>query len=128
MGENTCILKQVLSWAQQLKRDAVMLWFAKNYPDTPTLTKVICTVAVAYALSSIDLIPDFIPVLGYLDDLLLVPSMIWIAVRMLPPHVILRCRMQADVWLQSHRERPTSYAGAIVIAMVWALLVYAAFR
>ncbi|HJV76479.1 MAG TPA: hypothetical protein VJ654_19840, partial [Noviherbaspirillum sp.] len=63
-----------------------------------------------------------------LDDLLLVPGMIWIAVRLLPPHVILRCRMQADVWLASHQAKPKSYAGAAVIVIVWSTIAYAAYR
>jgi uncharacterized membrane protein YkvA (DUF1232 family) len=128
MGEDTTILKRIRSWARQLKRDAVMLWFAKDHPDTPTFAKVVCVLAVAYALSPIDLIPDFIPVLGYLDDLLLVPGMVWVAIRMLPPHVILRCRLQADVWLASHRTKPTSYAGAAVIVIAWVAIAYAAYR
>jgi len=118
------MLSQIKAWAKKLKQDVVMLWFAKGHPDTPLLAKVLCIAAVAYALSPIDLIPDFIPVLGYIDDLLLVPGLVWMAVRMLPPHVILRCRTQADVWLASHASKPKSYVGAAVIILIWIALAY----
>lgn len=122
------ILEQIKSWAKRLKRDAVMLWFARSHPDTPALAKALCVVAVGYALSPIDLIPDFIPVLGYIDDLLLVPGMIWIAVRLLPPHVVLSCRTQADLWIASHEAKPRSYAGAAIILLIWTAIIYAAFH
>lgn len=122
------VLAQVRSWARRLKRDAVMLWLARDHPDTPTVAKVICIVAVAYALSPIDLIPDFIPVLGYLDDLVLVPGLIWLTVRILPPHVVLRCRTDADLWMASHQSKPKSYVGAAVIVIAWVAIAYAAYR
>ena len=63
------------------------LWFACRHPATPWAPKILCLFVVGYALSPIDLIPDFIPVLGYLDDVLLLPGLIWLAVRLLPPAV-----------------------------------------
>lgn len=113
------IRDSVSQWARRIKRDAVMLWFARRHPDTPFLAKALCFLAVAYALSPIDLIPDFIPVLGYLDDALLLPALIWLAVRLLPPHVIDSCRTQADQWLSAQNARPTSYLGAVLIITVW---------
>jgi uncharacterized membrane protein YkvA (DUF1232 family) len=74
---------------------------------------------VAYALSPIDLIPDFIPVLGYVDDVLLLPVLIWLAVRTLPAHVLDECRIQADDWLREKKEKPTSRAGAAFIVLLW---------
>ena len=62
------LLSTIGAWARRTKRSSVTLWFAYRHPDTPLLAKVICIVMVAYALSPIDLIPDFIPVLGYLDE------------------------------------------------------------
>lgn len=113
------IKDSVSQWARRLRRDALMLWFARRHPDTPLLAKALCVLAVAYALSPIDLIPDFIPILGYLDDALLLPALIWLAVRVLPPHVIATCRAQADQWMSARKARPTSYLGAAFIAMVW---------
>lgn len=96
-----------------------MLWFARRHPDTPLLAKALCIFTVAYALSPIDLIPDFIPVLGYVDDVLLLPSFIWLAVRLLPQHVIHDCRAQAEAWMEKEKAKPASYAGAIGIVLIW---------
>jgi uncharacterized membrane protein YkvA (DUF1232 family) len=111
-------------WAKQIKRDAVMLWFARRHPDTPRLAKALCIFTVAYALSPIDLIPDFIPVLGYVDDVLLLPALIWFAVRLLPPHVIEECRVQAKDWMANQQTKPTSYAGAAAIVVIWLAVLY----
>lgn len=111
-------------WAKRIKRDAVMLWFARRHPDTPFLAKALCFIAVAYALSPIDLIPDFIPVLGYLDDALLLPAMIWLAVRLLPAQVIETCRAQAEQWMTDQQAKPTSYVGAAAVIVVWLTVLY----
>lgn len=74
---------------------------------------------VAYALSPIDLIPDFIPVLGYLDDMLLLPGLIWLTIRLLPPEVLAHCRGQADVWMKIEGSKPSSRVGAAVIVVLW---------
>jgi uncharacterized membrane protein YkvA (DUF1232 family) len=74
---------------------------------------------VAYALSPIDLIPDFIPVLGYLDDVVLLPVLIWFTVRLLPPHVLVESRQKAEVWMAEQRTRPRSIGGAVVSALIW---------
>ncbi|MDB5743216.1 MAG: hypothetical protein JWR68_1531 [Polaromonas sp.] len=113
------ITDPIRQWARRIKRDAVMLWFARRHPATPLLAKVVCFVAVAYALSPIDLIPDFIPVLGYLDEALLLPAMIWLAVRLLPDEVVATCRLEADRWMQARQDRPKSYSGAIAIIFIW---------
>ena len=74
---------------------------------------------MAYALSPVDLIPDFIPVLGYVDDVLLLPGLIWLAVRMLPASVLADCREQADAWIATKGEKPRSRAGAVLIVLIW---------
>ncbi len=118
-------LRKVVSlWVKHVKRDAVMLWFARKHPDTPLLAKVVCVVAVLYALSPIDLVPDFIPVLGYIDDALLLPAMIWLAVRLLPPPVLALCRQQADDWIIRQKAKPKSYTGAVLVVALWCLLAY----
>jgi len=118
------VLAAVTAWARRIKRDVVMLWFARRHPDTPLLAKALCIFAAAYALSPIDLIPDFIPVLGYLDEALLLPALIWLAVRLLPGHVIDECRMQAQAWMEKEKSRPASYAGAAVIVAIWLGMLY----
>lgn len=70
-------------WARQLKRDVLALWFARRHPQTPWHAKALGAFVVAYALSPIDLIPDFIPVLGFLDDVILLPGLIWLTLRLL---------------------------------------------
>ncbi len=124
----TALFQSIRLWAQRLKRDALALWFARNHPDTPLIVKVLCWFVVAYALSPIDLIPDFIPVLGYLDDVLLLPALIWLALRLLPAHVIDAGRQAADVLLAQHGQRPRSYWGAVLIVLVWAALLAAGVR
>lgn len=86
------LLQPLFEWAKRLKRDVITLWFAYQHPDTPWYAKAIGVFVVAYALSPIDLIPDFIPVLGYVDDILLLPGLIWLAVRLIPANVIALCR------------------------------------
>lgn len=109
----------ISAWARRIKRNALMLWFARRHPDTPFVAKVLCVFAVAYALSPIDLIPDFIPVLGYIDDAILLPALIWLAIRLLPAHVIESCRAEAETWMANKKIRPTSYAGAVAILIIW---------
>jgi uncharacterized membrane protein YkvA (DUF1232 family) len=114
----------ITAWARRIKRDVVMLWFARRHPDTPVLAKALCIFAAAYALSPIDLIPDFIPVLGYVDDALLLPALIWLAVQLLPSHVVDECRLQAQVWMDKEKSRPASYAAAAVIVAIWLGVLY----
>ena len=100
-----------------------MLWFAYRDPRTPWLAKIICMVAVAYALSPIDLIPDFIPVLGYLDDAILLPAFIWLAVRLLPAEVVSDCRAQAEEWLEANGRKPVNRWGVVFVLLVWSALL-----
>ncbi|QFZ84916.1 DUF1232 domain-containing protein [Variovorax paradoxus] len=109
-------------WARRIKRDAVTLWFACRDPATPWLPKALCWFTVAYALSPIDLIPDFIPVLGYLDDVLLLPALIWLAVRLLPAEVIVRSRERAEDWMVRNGRRPTSRVGMALVIGIWVLV------
>ena len=112
-------------WAKRIKRDGVTLWFAGKHPKTPWYAKALGLFVVAYALSPIDLIPDFIPVLGYVDDvllLLLLPSLIWLTLQLLPPDVLTECRGQADVWMQTQGAKPRSMAGAVLVVALWLLV------
>ena len=109
----------MLQWlkgkARLLKRDVVALYFAARDPRTPRAAKLFIALVVAYALSPIDLIPDFIPVLGYLDDLILVPLGIAIALRMVPPGVLAESREKADTL--SHK--PKNWFAAAIIVLLW---------
>ena len=106
-------------WARSIKREGIALWFAARDPRTPLLPKLLCGFVVAYALSPIDLIPDFIPVLGYLDDVILLPGLMWLAIRLMPPHLLEENRRRADDWIAQGHARPRSVVGAAVIVLVW---------
>ena len=108
-------------WAKRIKRDGVTLWFAGKHPKTPWYAKALGLFVVAYALSLIDLIPDFIPVLGYVDDVLLLPGLIWLTLRLLPPDVLADCRGQADAWMQTQGAKPRSMAGPVLVVASWRL-------
>lgn len=120
-NENTMPIRQTLtSWARRVKRDGVTLWFAARHPGTPWYAKALGALVVAYALSPIDLIPDFIPVLGHVDDVLLLPALIWLAVRLLPADVRRSCRQQADDWMRAQGRKPRSRFGIAFVLIVWA--------
>lgn len=112
-------LETARAWARRVKRDAMTLWFARTHPDTPWHAKALGAFVVAYALSPIDLIPDFIPVLGYVDDVILLPALIWLTVRLLPPHVLAESRLKAEKWMADEKARPRSLAGALAIGAIW---------
>jgi uncharacterized membrane protein YkvA (DUF1232 family) len=118
----------IRNWARTIKRDAVMLWFARHHADVPLLPKVLCVVTVLYALSPIDLIPDFVPVLGYLDDVIVLPALIWVTVRLLPPTVVADCRRRAEDWMATRGSKPRSYVGAAVIVILWIAIAWLCLR
>ena len=109
-------------WAKRVKRDGVTLWFAGKHPKTPWYAKALGLFVVAYALSPIDLIPDFIPVLGYVDDVLLLPGLIWLTLQLLPPDVLTECRGHADAWMQTQGAKPRSMAWAVLVVALWLLV------
>jgi uncharacterized membrane protein YkvA (DUF1232 family) len=102
-------------WALRLKRDVVALWIAARDPRVHWYAKVLAGTVAAYALSPIDLIPDLIPVLGYVDDLLIVPAGIWVVVKLIPPPLMAEFRKEAT----RRAERPTSHAAAAIIGLIW---------
>lgn len=120
--------KKMRDWARGIKRDGVTLWFAYRHVDTPTLAKLLCVVVVAYALSPIDLIPDFIPVLGYLDDVILLPCLIWLAVKLIPSRVLAECRAKAAEWMATEGRKPRSNWGIAFVILVWLLASWAIWR
>ncbi len=116
---------RLLAWAGGLRSDIVTLWMALRHPRTPRIARLIAALAVAYALSPIDLIPDFIPILGYLDDMVLLPLLVWLALRCIPADVVQACREQAAEWLTARRRKPVVWLGAALVVAVWALIVLA---
>lgn len=113
------VLDRLKEWAKRIKRDGVTLWMASRHPEVPWLAKAIAIFVVAYALSPIDLIPDFVPVLGYVDDVILLPVLIWAAIRLIPAPILGECRDQADRWMSREGKKPTSRVGAFVIVAIW---------
>ena len=118
------MLDRVKRWAAELKAQLVTLWFCRKHPGTPWTAKLVAALVVAYAFSPIDLIPDFIPVLGYLDDLLIVPLGIYLAIRLIPPQVLAEARAEADGWLATTAERPRNYWAAAVVVAIWLAVAY----
>ena len=111
------MIETVTRWAKSVKRDVVALYLAGLDARTPWLAKAVAAAVVAYALSPIDLIPDFIPIIGYLDDLLLVPLGIMLAVRLIPRELMAEFREAA-----LDRERlPSNPTAAILIVCTWAV-------
>lgn len=108
--------------AKQLKTDIPAVYMALKRKDTPLSAKVLAAITVAYALSPIDLIPDFIPVLGYLDDVILLPLLVALTVKRIPADIFAQCREQAQgLWADG---KPKKWYYAIPIVIVWLLLVY----
>ncbi|MGC9394179.1 MAG: YkvA family protein [Anaerolineae bacterium] len=106
--------------AQQLKAETYALYLAYRDPRTPWYARIFAAIVVGYAFSPIDLVPDFIPVFGYLDDLILVPFGIWLALKMIPPEVMADSRGRVQEVLAN--GKPVSRAAAVVIVAIWLLL------
>lgn len=113
-------IHRLKQWAKQIKRDVYAIWLAARDPNTPLIAKYLALIVAAYAISPIDLIPDFIPILGYLDDLILVPLGIMLVLRLIPLEVMERCRIKAD----ELSDKPTSTIAAIVFIGCWLAMAY----
>lgn len=107
-------------WVRQLKAELYAIYLACKDPRVPWYARAFAACVVGYAFSPIDLIPDFIPVLGYLDDLILVPLGITLTLKMIPPAVMAECRARANEAVR--QEKPTNWVAAGVIIAVWLLL------
>ena len=108
--------------ARKLKQDVPAVFHALKDRDTPLLAKILAGVTVAYALSPIDLIPDFVPVLGYLDDVLLLPALIALTVKLIPNKVWVRCQAESEnMWKDS---KPKKWYFAIPIVLIWLLIIW----
>ncbi len=121
-------MERLKEWAQRLKAELVALWFCTRHPRTPLLAKVLAAGLAAYAFSPIDLIPDFIPVLGYLDELVILPAGIWLVLKLVPGDVLAECREHAARWLEEQRPRPRNYLAAALIVAIWLAALWLAWR
>jgi uncharacterized membrane protein YkvA (DUF1232 family) len=109
---------RLAAWARTIRRDVHALYLASRDPRTPWYAKALAIGIAAYALSPIDLIPDFIPVLGQIDDIVILPLGIWLVVRMIPPDAMNEHRAAAIL----NEQDPRSTAGAVAIVAIWLLL------
>ncbi len=109
------LISNAKQWARTIKRDVHAVWLAARDPRTPWFAKVLALVVAAYAVSPIDLIPDFIPVLGYVDDIIIVPLGVMLVVRLIPPEVMNEHRETAA----KATERPVSRTAAGVFIAIW---------
>lgn len=108
--------------AKQLKRDIPAVFLALKHKSTPMIAKVLAGITIGYALSPIDLIPDFIPVLGYLDDVILLPTLIALTIHMIPKDVIEECRRNSEgMWSDG---KPKKWIYAIPIILIWLFIIW----
>ena len=114
------MLSALKQHARRLKAETYALYLASRHPDTPWYAKLIAGATVAYAFSPIDLIPDFVPVLGYLDDLIIVPLGAALAIRLTPPEVMVECRARAAEEFKG--GKPVNRTAAAVIVLIWIAL------
>ncbi len=109
--------EKLRSWARAVKRDVIALWIAARDTRTPWHAKAVAIIVAAYALSPIDLIPDFIPIIGYLDDILLVPLGILLAIWLIPASLMVEFRKKAD----ELEKRPVSRIAAVLVVLAWVI-------
>ena len=111
-------IRRLESWARRLKVEVYALYLAYKDQRVPWYARVFTVVVVGYAFSPIDLIPDVVPVLGHLDDLILIPLGVALAIKMIPPHVLAECRQEA----RDAKDRPVNRVAAVVVVVVWIAL------
>ena len=112
--------------AKQLNTDLPAVFLALKRKETPWTAKVLAALTIGYALSPIDLIPDFIPVLGYLDDLILLPALVALTIRLIPAEVLASCRVEAEgLWKDG---KPKRWYYAIPIVLLWLLILFLVVR
>ncbi len=109
------MLSRMKTWARRLNRDGHAIYLASRDPRVPWYAKFLAIAVAGYALSPIDLIPDFIPVVGYLDDLIIVPFGIWLVVRLIPEEIMVKYRTMAN----EAGQRPVTRAGMVAIISLW---------
>lgn len=116
------VAERLRQWARRLKRELVTVYLLARDPQLPWALRLLALIVVGYALSPIDLIPDFIPILGYLDDVLLLPLGLYLVLRWAPPALVANCRARAE----NMGRLPGSRLAAAVIVLIWTALLLAA--
>lgn len=111
---------RIKKWAKKIKKDVLTLYFALKHPSTPLYAKVLIAIVVGYALSPIDFIPDFVPILGYLDDVILLPLGIALVIMLIPPDVLNECRKLA----QDNKVKPKIMISGYIIVLIWVSIIY----
>ena len=118
------MLQQINAWAKRIKQQVLLLWTAYQHPECPAYVKVLIGLIVLYALSPIDLIPDFIPILGYLDEMILLPILISLAIKLIPDHVIELAEQELNHQQCLGKEKspkPKLWLGGLLVICIWIL-------
>lgn len=114
------LMEKWKQYAKSIKVETYALYLAYKDPRVPLYARIFAACVAGYAFSPIDFIPDPIPILGYLDDLVIIPAGIWLAFKMIPPAVLEECRIQAREIIQ--QGKPVNRVAAVVIVMIWLLI------
>lgn len=118
---NKNLLLSLKEKARKIKKDVGALYLAYKRPDVPFYAKIVAILVVGYALSPIDLIPDFIPVLGYLDDIILIPLGITLALKLIPKDIMEECRQESENLFKN--GKPKSWIAGGIIIFIWIILI-----
>lgn len=127
MKENA-LLQRFRQKLGDLKIELLAVWFAYRDPRTPWYAKIWAALVAGYAFSPIDLIPDFIPIIGYLDDAIIVPLGLIIAIKLIPKDVMADTRIKAKDWLEQRKQKPQNKTMAVLIVLLWILLFLVVIR
>src|SRR3954469_24441117 len=114
-------MKKIKAWAKNVKRQIFILYLAYKDPRVSWYAKLFAAGVVAYAFSPIDLIPDFIPILGYLDDVIIIPLGIMFALKMIPKSVISDCEVKAEVMMKN--GKPKNWIVGSLIVLIWSVII-----
>ena len=117
------MIAKIKQWANKLKLNIAVLYLAYKHELTPWYAKVVAIITVGYALSPIDLIPDFIPVLGFVDDAIILPAFIWLSLRLIPNQVKELCRVEAEDLFPN--GKPKNFIAGGIIILIWIGIVVA---
>ncbi|TRV26109.1 MAG: DUF1232 domain-containing protein [Microcystis wesenbergii Mw_MB_S_20031200_S109D] len=120
------MFEQLKKWAKKLKHSLYALYLAYHHDGVPIIAKAVAALTVSYALSPIDIIPDFVPIVGYLDDLVLLPLGITLAIRLMPSEIWEECKLQAHD--RTLKSLPRSKGAALIIVLIWAATGFGLYR
>jgi len=118
------IVEKIKFKINSIKVDSLTLWFACQKKEAPFYFKLIGFLILAYAFSPIDLIPDFIPIIGFLDELILLPILLFFAIKLIPQKIYLEAKLLAENWIIENRKKPKSKLGLFLILLIWIALTY----